>query len=214
MVLLVSRSSCSPNEITGMADAKNMYVVGAKILHLKTTQFLGIRERGKGKERKEHASIITWNQRKIHYSNPPCRILTFLLCPSLSHRRVHDDLLCSSYEDTFLSHIPLQSLYTPVPLYTHTHTHTSQRFQTCAYLSCCRVIGWLIMAYILILLLNKCFVRIDGLWLCISSVHETLHYVMMTVRATHTYLYNRMLKQGRMNGCQKSSYRRNRGLVM
>lgn len=25
-------SSCSPNEITGMAEAKNMYVVGAKIL--------------------------------------------------------------------------------------------------------------------------------------------------------------------------------------
>jgi len=28
----VSRSSCSPNEMTGIAEAKNMYVVGAQIL--------------------------------------------------------------------------------------------------------------------------------------------------------------------------------------
>lgn len=28
----VSLSNCSPNEITGIADAKNIYVVGAKIL--------------------------------------------------------------------------------------------------------------------------------------------------------------------------------------
>lgn len=31
-ILPVSLSNCSPKEITGIADAKNMYVVGAKIL--------------------------------------------------------------------------------------------------------------------------------------------------------------------------------------
>lgn len=38
IILLVAPSSCSPNEITGNADAKKMYVVGAKILHLNSRQ--------------------------------------------------------------------------------------------------------------------------------------------------------------------------------
>jgi hypothetical protein len=31
-------SSCSPKEITGIAEAKNMYVVGARILYKTTTK--------------------------------------------------------------------------------------------------------------------------------------------------------------------------------
>lgn len=36
--LPVSLSNCSPKEITGIADAKKMYVVGAKILSLELHQ--------------------------------------------------------------------------------------------------------------------------------------------------------------------------------
>lgn len=40
--LPVSLSNCSPNEITGIADAKNIYVVGAKILQGQHQNYLKV----------------------------------------------------------------------------------------------------------------------------------------------------------------------------